>query len=58
MPPAGIPVVLGLSWVLLGKRPSAVAAAGALLILLGTVVRCQSWLTAAIPTEKATATVG
>ena len=35
---AGIPVVLGLSWLLLGKRPSGVAVLGAALILMGTAV--------------------
>jgi hypothetical protein len=33
---AGIPIVLGLSWLWLGKRPSGVASVGALLIVLGT----------------------
>jgi drug/metabolite transporter (DMT)-like permease len=34
----GIPIVLGLSWLMLGKRPSLVASVGALLIVAGTAV--------------------
>ena len=34
----GIPLVLGLAWLCLGRRPSLLAVAGALLIVAGTAI--------------------